>query len=105
MTAVNAQPPIVGGALWTAVMTREASTCGCTGECGKRHADGGGRCNRHDGLIVAPRDLAVPLAVAVALCAADLTTWCDRCHKPAKSAATKAAAAAGVERFESDSLF
>ncbi|WP_439675690.1 hypothetical protein [Embleya sp. MST-111070] len=99
------RPPIVGADLWSAVATREGGTCGCTGRCGRRHADSGGRCDRHDGLIVGPRDLSVSLAVAVGLPAADLTTWCERCHRPAVTAATKAAAVARAERVETDALF
>lgn len=99
------RPPIVGADLWSAVATREGGTCGCTGRCGRRHADTGGRCTRHDDLIVGPCDLSVSLAVAAGLGAADLTTWCDRCHGPAKSAATKATAAARAESVEADALF
>ncbi|WP_406289548.1 hypothetical protein [Embleya sp. NBC_00896] len=105
MSGARIQPPIVGGALWAAVMTRENSMCGCTGECGKRHADTQGRCDRHDGLIVAPRDLSVALVVAVGLGPADLTTWCERCHRPARSAALKTTGTERAERYESESLF
>ncbi|MGW1993237.1 hypothetical protein [Embleya sp. NPDC001921] len=99
------RPPIVGAHLWGAVLGRENDTCGCAGECGKHHKESGGRCDRHDALIVAPRDLGTPLAVAVGLDPADLTTWCARCHGPARSAAAKAARAARAERYESESLF
>ncbi|MFF7248967.1 hypothetical protein ACFZBU_34230 [Embleya sp. NPDC008237] len=99
------RPPIVGAHLWDAVLRRENGTCGCAGECGKCHKESGGRCDRHDALIVAPRDLATPLAVAVVLAPADVTTWCARCHGPARSAAVKAARAARAERYESESLF
>ncbi|MFJ8738291.1 hypothetical protein ACIRL2_02855 [Embleya sp. NPDC127516] len=99
------RPPIVGARLWDAVLGRENGTCGCAGECGKYHKESGGRCDRHDALIVAPRDLATPLAAAVGLDPADLTAWCARCHGPARSAAAKAARAARAERYESESLF
>ncbi|MFE2871422.1 hypothetical protein [Embleya sp. NPDC059259] len=99
------RPPIVGGALWDAVLEREAGTCGCAGECGKRHKESGGRCDRHDALIVAPRDLATPIAVAVGLDPAELTTWCQRCHLPAATAARKAASVLRAADSEPEALF
>ncbi|MFJ8742395.1 hypothetical protein ACIRL2_23750 [Embleya sp. NPDC127516] len=99
------RPPIVGGPVWSAVTAREGGTCGCRGECGRRHKDTGGRCTRHDGLIVGPRDLSVSLAVAVALDPAGLTTWCERCHGPARSAAKAAAGSARAAESATEALF
>ncbi|GCD97122.1 hypothetical protein [Embleya hyalina] len=99
------RPPIIGGRLWQSVVDRECGTCGCAGECGRRHKETGGRCTRHDGLIVAPRDLATTLAVAVGLDPAALTTWCERCHAPAAAAARKAAAVLRAARSETTALF
>ncbi|MGW1990115.1 hypothetical protein [Embleya sp. NPDC001921] len=99
------RPPIVGAELWSAVATRESGTCGCTGQCGRRHKDTNGRCDRHDGLIVGPRDLAASLTVAVGLGSADLTTWCERCHGPARGAACKAAAREHTAESKTQPLF
>ncbi|MER5875530.1 hypothetical protein ABT119_06315 [Streptomyces sp. NPDC001910] len=36
---MTVRPPIVGAALWTAVMNRAENRCECRGVCGAKHAD------------------------------------------------------------------
>ncbi|MEU9470491.1 hypothetical protein AB0D78_28505 [Streptomyces avermitilis] len=67
---MTVRPPIVGAALWTAVMKNAGDRCECQGACGKKHdADRKrrqGRCDHYNGqhvskkgelvLIATPRD-------------------------------------------------
>lgn len=36
---MSVRPPIVGAALWSAVMNRAGDRCECRGACGKKHTD------------------------------------------------------------------
>ncbi|MFE7174237.1 hypothetical protein [Streptomyces sp. NPDC057616] len=97
--------PIVGAAVFTAVMEAAGHRCQCSGECGQPHRKGDGRCqHEHDHytskhgrrvrLLAAPAD---PLATAVAaarLAADELRAWCPDCHT---AAARRARAAAPVD--------
>lgn len=97
------RPPIIGGAMWRPVMDREGSRCACRGACGGSHRkEPDGKCPRPDGVTVAPRDLSVPLHVAVTLGPDDLTVWCDRCRAGSERllrTAARAAQAATIELF------
>ncbi|MCY0928364.1 hypothetical protein OTB20_19605 [Streptomyces sp. H27-H1] len=66
---MTVRPPIVGAALWSAVMKAAGHRCQCQGVCGKKHADRArkaGRCERYNGehiskkgevvLVATPRD-------------------------------------------------
>ena len=88
---------------WAAVVDRDAGRCTCTGQCGKSHRatfarhtgehDDNRRCTAvraTSPLLVAPRDPAIPVEVAVRLASTELRTWCDPCLKGATSRATSA---------------
>lgn len=71
---------------WYAVRERAGDRCECTGECGSRHKNGGGRCARESTwpdparvLSVVPADPAVSLAAAAALPWAELRLRCTEC--------------------------
>lgn len=93
---MTVRPPIVGAALWTAVMKKAGHRCECRGACGKRHSASGqrtqGRCDLENGkhvskrgevvLIAMPRD---PInegsfAVAAQLPASRLAAMCPDCY-------------------------
>lgn len=90
------QPPIVGAALWTAVMKNADHRCECRGACGKKHDRDRkrkqGRCEHYNGqhiskrgelvLIAMPRD---PIgegdfATAAQLPARRLAAMCPECY-------------------------
>lgn len=93
---MTVRPPIVGAALWTAVMKNAGHRCECRGACGKKHdADRKrvqGRCDLENGkriskkgevvLIAMPRD---PIgegdfATAASLPARRLAAMCPPCY-------------------------
>ncbi|GAA3113529.1 hypothetical protein [Streptomyces echinatus] len=93
---MTVRPPIVGAAVWTAVMNRAGHRCECRGACGKRHSASGsrtqGRCDLENGkhiskkgevvLIAMPRD---PInegdfATAASLPARRLAAMCPLCY-------------------------
>jgi DNA (cytosine-5)-methyltransferase 1 len=75
--------PIIAADRWRQVIDRAGERCECTGQCGRRHRDGKGRCARPDrpgaALHAVPASPA-PFHVAAALPAAALTALCDPCH-------------------------
>ncbi|KOU50536.1 hypothetical protein ADK55_18480 [Streptomyces sp. WM4235] len=114
---MTVRPPIVGAALWTAVMKAAENRCECRGACGKKHdpdrTRSQQRCDVRNGdhvskigvivLIATPRD---PInegdfATAAQLPAKRLAAMCRPCHdavlRKIRSAAKKLA--------PSDSLF
>ena len=73
--------PIVAADLWREVVSAAARRCVCSGQCGRRHKEGMGRCLAEDSP-VAPLH-AVPRSAELAgprLTAADLEALCDGCH-------------------------
>jgi len=93
---MTVRPPIVGAALWTAVMKNASHRCECRGACGKKHSENGqrtqGRCDLENGkhiskkgevaLIAMPRD---PIgegdfATAAQLPARRLAAMCPPCY-------------------------
>lgn len=93
---MTARPPIVGAALWTAVMKNAGEQCECQGACGKKHdpdrTGKQGRCDRVNGhfiakvgrvvLIAMPRD---PInegdfTTAAKLPPSRLAAMCRTCH-------------------------
>lgn len=122
-------PPIVGAAVWSAVMdrarrSREAAAgsaldreptaqCECTGQCG-RHV--GARCPRTHGeyrksggevrLLAAPADLAIEGTAAMRLPVERLRAWCPSCHAAAgKVARHQVAAAVEADLMSAETLF
>jgi hypothetical protein len=90
------RPPIVGAALWTAVMRKAGDRCECRGACGKKHdperTRKQGRCPLTNGhhvskrgeiiLVAMPRD---PITYADFVSAASLppsrlAAMCPECH-------------------------
>ncbi|MFI1485684.1 hypothetical protein [Streptomyces sp. NPDC020747] len=93
---MTVRPPIVGVALWTAVMRNADHRCECRGACGKKHDPDRkrvqGRCDLENGkrvskvgqvvLIAMPRD---PInegdfVTAASLPASRLAAMCPPCH-------------------------
>ena len=93
---MTVRPPIVGAALWSAVMKNAGHRCECRGACGKKHSANGqrtqGRCELENGkhiskkgevvLIAMPRD---PIgegdfATAAQLPARRLAAMCPPCY-------------------------
>ncbi|MEU2722743.1 hypothetical protein [Streptomyces smyrnaeus] len=94
--------PIVYADQWRAVMQRAGYRCQCVGQCGSKHAKGGGRCERqhdkyadkHHGparLLTAPADPTLTLTAAVALSTGELRAWCGFCLDGARRTARTAA--------------
>jgi DNA (cytosine-5)-methyltransferase 1 len=75
--------PVIAAGRWRQVIDRAGERCECTGQCGRKHREGKGRCTRPDRpgapLHAVPRDPA-PFHVAAALPASALHALCDRCH-------------------------
>jgi hypothetical protein len=93
---MTVRPPIVGAALWTAVMKNAGDRCECRGACGKKHDPDRkrkqGRCDHYNGqhvskrgkltLIAMPRD---PIgegdfATAAQLPVRRLAAMCPPCY-------------------------
>lgn len=93
---MTVRPPIVGAALWTAVMKNAGHRCECAGACGSKHDPDRtrkqGRCQNENGqnvskigevtLIAMPRD---PInegdfVTAAKLPAKRLAAMCPTCH-------------------------
>ncbi|MEU0059585.1 hypothetical protein [Streptomyces sp. NPDC006334] len=92
--------PIVGAAVFNAVMEAAGYRCQCGGECGNPHAKDAGRCPReHDHytskhgrlvrLIAAPGDPLATDVAAAGLPAGELRAWCPDCHTAAARLARK----------------
>ncbi|MEU8028015.1 hypothetical protein AB0C13_05180 [Streptomyces sp. NPDC049099] len=86
--------PIVGAAVFTAVMEAAGYRCQCSGECGNPHAKGNGRCqHEHDHytskhgrrvrLMAAPVDSLATDVTAARLPVGELRAWCPDCHTAA----------------------
>ena len=113
---MSVRPPLVGAALWTAVMKSAEDRCECRGACGKKHdperTRKQQRCDVRNGdhvskvglivLIAMPRD---PInegdfATAAQLPAKRLAAMCRPCHdavlRKIRSAAKKLAPADGL---------
>ncbi|MFE6620305.1 hypothetical protein [Streptomyces sp. NPDC057740] len=99
--------PIVGAAVFTAVMKVAGYRCQCEGECGNAHAKGEGRCpHQHDGytskhgrrvrLVAAPVDPLASDVAAARLPAGELRAWCPDCHTAAARRARATAPAVDV---------
>ena len=103
---MTVRPPIVGAALWTAVMKNAGHRCECRGACGKRHSVSGsrtqGRCDLENGkhiskkgevvLIAMPRD---PInegdfVTAASLPARRLAAMCPDCYDAVRRKIVKA---------------
>ncbi|MFF0725178.1 hypothetical protein [Streptomyces sp. NPDC004134] len=93
--------PIVGAALFRAVIAAAGGRCHCTGECGQPHAKGDGRCQRehdryaskHKGpvrLMAAPADPLTPPHIATALPPCELRAWCPPCFDGTRRTAERA---------------
>ncbi|SCD49041.1 hypothetical protein GA0115251_109522 [Streptomyces sp. TverLS-915] len=106
--------PLAAAALHHAVLTAHDFRCWCTGQCGRPHKKGGGRCEaEHDGwtskrgrrihLIASPADLLTPALLAVTLPAGELRAWCPDCYDATRRAQRKTAAA--LPTPEQDALF
>jgi hypothetical protein len=92
--------PIVGAAVFAAVMEVAGYRCQCSGECGNPHTKGGGRCqHEHDHytskhghrvrLMAAPADPLATDVEAARLSASALRAWCSGCHGAAARLARK----------------
>jgi hypothetical protein len=93
---MSVRPPIVGAALWTAVMKNADDRCECQGACGKKHdperTGKQGRCDRVNGQLVSRMGLIVLIAMprdpinegdfvtASQLPAKRLAAMCRTCH-------------------------
>jgi hypothetical protein len=64
---MTVRPPIVGAALWTAVMKNAGHRCECRGACGKKHdpnrRGNQGRCELENGKHVSKRGEVVLIAM------------------------------------------
>jgi hypothetical protein len=103
---MTVRPPIVGAALWTAVMNRAGHRCECRGACGKKHSASGsrtqGRCDLENGkhiskrgevvLIAMPRDPVNEgdFATAAQLPARRLAAMCPDCYDAVRRKIAKA---------------
>ncbi|MFJ5775080.1 hypothetical protein [Streptomyces sp. NPDC093094] len=92
--------PIVGAAVFNAVMDAAGYRCQCGGRCGNPHSRDGGRCPReHDHytskhgrrvrLMAAPVDPLATDLTAARLPASELRAWCPDCHTAAARLARK----------------
>ena len=92
--------PIVGAAVFTAVMEAAGYRCQCGGECGNPHTKGDGRCpHEHDHytskhgrrvrLMAAPADPLATDVTAARLPIGELRAWCPDCHTAAARHAKK----------------
>ena len=101
--------PIVGAAVFTAVMEAAGFRCQCSGECGNAHAKGDGRCpHEHDHytskhgrrvrLMAAPGDPLASNVAAARLPASALRAWCPDCHEAAARQARKQLPAAPADQ-------
>ncbi|MFI7347227.1 hypothetical protein ACIBSR_13235 [Streptomyces sp. NPDC049936] len=101
--------PIVGAAVFTAVMGAAGYRCQCEGECGNPHAKGEGRCpHEHDHytskhgrlvrLMAAPVDPLATDVAAARLPASELRAWCPDCHTAAARLARKRLPAAPTDQ-------
>ncbi len=109
-------PSVVPLPLWEQVIGRAGGCCQCTGACGRKHADNGGRCDRQNGsyasrhtgpvrLLAAPADpisLALPAHQQAHLIAELLAAWCPGCHDAARTRATRTARQASADRLAHD---
>ncbi|MEU9172591.1 hypothetical protein AB0D34_33210 [Streptomyces sp. NPDC048420] len=97
--------PLVGAALFRAVMQAAGNRCQCEGVCGQPHTKGKGRClHEHDHhtskhgrrvrLMAAPADPLASDVAAARLPAGALRAWCPDCHT---AAARRARAAVPAE--------
>jgi hypothetical protein len=103
---MTVRPPIVGAALWTAVMKKAGHRCECRGACGKKHSANGqrtqGRCDLENGkhiskkgevvLVAMPRDPVNEgeFAKAAQLPARRLAAMCPLCYDGVLSKIRKA---------------
>lgn len=102
--------PIVGAAVFTAVMEAAGYRCQCGGKCGNPHTKGDGRCQReHDHytsrhgrlvrLMAAPADPLAADIAAARLPASELRAWCPDCHSAAARLARKRLPAASTDQY------
>jgi len=103
---VTVRPPIVGAALWTAVMKNAGNRCECRGACGKKHDPNRrrqqGRCELENGKHVSKRGEVVLLAMprdpigegdfvtAASLPARRLAAMCPGCYDAVRRKIAKA---------------
>ena len=109
--------PVAPLPLWEQVIERADSYCQCTGACGRKHADTGGRCDRRNGsyaskqtgpvrLLAAPIDptaLTLPAHQQARLTVEALAAWCPNCHDAARTRAARTARQAAADRQADDS--
>lgn len=85
--------PIAATGTWHAVMAAARRRCQCTGQCGRPHTSGQGRClAEHRGRVrlhAAPTDPALPPEQAVHLSPNHLRAWCGDCHDGARRTARR----------------
>lgn len=93
------------------VVTRAGLRCQCSGACGRKHRDSGGRCASEHGtarpLFAAPSDPAVPEHTAWQVPVTELAAWCGPCLDAARrQAARKVAETRAAElAAATDALF
>jgi hypothetical protein len=103
-----ARGPVIAADRWREVIARAGERCECTGQCGRRHREGMGRCTRPDRpeapLHAVPRD-AAPFHVAAALPADALDALCDPCHASAAAIRARALRSATNTHSPGQTLF
>ncbi|QTD97029.1 hypothetical protein [Streptomyces cyanogenus] len=103
---MTVRPPIVGAALWTAVMRNAGHRCECRGACGKKHSAPGqrtqGRCDLENGKHISKRGEVVLIAMprdpinegdfvtAASLPARRLAAMCPDCYDAVRRKIAKA---------------
>jgi hypothetical protein len=100
--------PVIGAAVWRQVTSAAGDRCQCTGGCGRKHRDGGGRCAREN-TPLSPLHAVPPAGAAdvtaAALPARALTALCDPCHAGHMSVRARARKAASATLSAAEPLF
>jgi hypothetical protein len=100
--------PMLGAGLWRQVIAAAGDRCECTGQCGRKHKDGAGRCVRENAaaapLRAVPRE-PVPDHAAAGLPASALHALCGPCDAALSSIHARARQAASGALSAVESLF